>query len=214
MAQGNRKVLAAAGVIAVLLAASASQAADPALTVVVHVTDLASHDASDLARAHAEAKRIFAESGVRLLWVDISEGPQAHVCDGMNVSVVLLSPFLVRQWAIQGLGKTVLGSALPEDGRAFIYSERIYALASGRRVDAGVLLGRVVAHEVGHLMLGSDHSRSGLMTVSIDTDSLGLQALFTRRQASSIRGLLASKAGAREPRDACGGGPAIAEARK
>ena len=214
MAQGNRKVLAAVGVMAVLLGGGRSQAADPAFTVVVHVTDLARHDASDLARARAEAKRIFAASGVRLLWVDISEGPQAHTCDGMNVSVTLLSPFLISQLTEQGMGENVLGSGSPTAGRAFVYSQRVYDRAAGTHVDPGVLLGRVFAHEVGHLLLGNDHSSIGVMTAGINTDPLGLSVFFTAKETRRVRGLLAAKAGAKEAREACGGVAAIADARK
>ena len=215
MTKGSRKALVAAGVTALVLTACGSSAAEqPSGTVVLHVTDHAAHDAGDLARAQAEAKRIFADTGVRVVWADISKGPQARACEGLNVSVALLSPFLIRQLAGQGMGDTVLGSASPGAGRAFVYSESVYPRAAGTRVDAGVLLGRVVAHEVGHLLLGGSHSRSGLMTTGIDTHPLGLRALFSPREARSIRGLLASKAEDKETREACGGASTVADARK
>jgi len=200
--------------MALLLPGTAARASEPRLGVVVHVTDHANHDAGDLARAQAEAKRIFADSDVSLVWADVSEGPKAHACEGLNLSVALLSPFLIRQLASQGMGETVLGSASPSAGRAFVYSERVYARAAGTRVDPGVLLGRVVAHEVGHLLLGGSHSRSGLMTTGIDTDPLGLRALFSSREARAIRGRLRSHAESKENREACGGPSTIADARK
>ena len=204
MFQGNRKALVFTGVMAVLLGSGAAQAADPAPGVVVRVTDHAGLDAGDLARAQVEAERIFADSGVRLVWTSISEGREAHACDGMNVSVALLSPFLIRQLVGQGMGETVLGSASPSAGRAFVYAERVYARAEGTRVDAGVLLGRVIAHEVGHLLLGSRHSRFGLMTTGIDTDPTGLRALFSSQEARSMRRVLISKTEDKKTREACG----------
>jgi hypothetical protein len=200
--------------MAVLIGAAAARAADPALGVVVHVTDHAGLDAGDLARAQAEARRIFADSGVRLVWTNISEGREAHACDGMNVSVALLSPFLIKQLVGQGMGETVLGSASPSAGRAFVYSERVYARAEGTRVEPGVLLGRVVAHEVGHLLLGGSHSRFGLMTTGIDTDPQGLRALFSSREARTIRGRLRSHAESKENREVCGGPSTVADTRK
>ena len=47
---------------------------------------------------------------------------------------------------------------------ATLYADRIESLANRTRVDPGTLLGRAVAHEIGHLLLGtSSHSRAGLM---------------------------------------------------
>jgi hypothetical protein len=47
---------------------------------------------------------------------------------------------------------------------ATVYADRIALLAERARIDAGKLLGRAVAHEVGHLLLGtSQHSATGLM---------------------------------------------------
>jgi hypothetical protein len=47
---------------------------------------------------------------------------------------------------------------------ATVYPDRINAVASRAGVDAGMLLGRAVAHEIGHLLLGTaHHSAGGLM---------------------------------------------------
>ena len=47
---------------------------------------------------------------------------------------------------------------------ATVYIDRVEALATETGVDRGELLGRVVAHEIGHLLLGtSEHAPTGLM---------------------------------------------------
>jgi len=47
---------------------------------------------------------------------------------------------------------------------ATVYVDRIVAMAAQSGVDVGELIGRVVAHEIGHLILGTtDHAASGLM---------------------------------------------------
>jgi hypothetical protein len=47
---------------------------------------------------------------------------------------------------------------------ATIYLDRIDSLAGEAKVDSGRLLGRAIAHEVGHLLLGThDHAHAGLM---------------------------------------------------
>jgi hypothetical protein len=202
----KRDLKLAAAMTALVLTGSLSRAADRTiLTVVLHVTDLAGTDRGDLARARTEAQRIFDDTGVRLVWVDIANGPKARACEGLNLYVSFLSPFLVRQRASRGAGQGVLGSASPSTGHAFIYSERVTELAPRRRIDEGVLLGRVIAHEVGHLLLGGhDHSRSGLMTAGMETDPTGLRALFRSKEVLSIRARLESNVPSPEERANCG----------
>lgn len=202
----KRSLKLAAALTALVLTGGPSRAADRATaTVVLHMTDLAGTDREDFGRARAEAQRIFSDTGVRLLWVDIGEGPRARACEGLNLYVSLLSPYLIRQRTSQGSGQTVLGSASPSTGHAFIYSERVKELAPRRRIDEGVLLGRVIAHEVGHLLLGGhDHSRSGLMTVGMETDPTGLQVFFTSKETRAIRAHLESKVTSPEERKTCG----------
>ena len=66
-----------------------------------------------------------------------------------------------------GMG-TSLGNALVDSGTntgvlATVYADRITRVSAGQ-TDRQLLLGRVVAHEIGHLLLGvTAHSNSGLM---------------------------------------------------
>jgi len=47
---------------------------------------------------------------------------------------------------------------------ATIYADRVAALSRALEVDGGTMLGRAVAHEIGHLLLGSErHAPVGLM---------------------------------------------------
>ena len=63
----------------------------------------------------------------------------------------------------------------------------------------------MIAHEIGHLLLGGhDHSRTGLMTVGMEADPTGLQALFTSGETRVIRARLESKATSPEERAECG----------
>ena len=198
--------LAAIVTAAWVLTGTLSRAEDrPTLTVVLHVTDFAGTDPGDFARARTEAQRIFDDTAIRLVWVDIANGPRARACEGLSLFVSFLSPYLIQQRTRQGMGESVLGSASPSTGYAFIYSERVRELAPRRRIDEGVLLGRVIAHEVGHLLLGGhDHSRTGLMTVGMETDPTGLQALFSAKERRAIRARLESKGTSPQERAECG----------
>ena len=149
------------------------------LTIVLRVTDHESSESPDLARALAEIERIYDAIGVRVVWSDMKGGPDPRVCEGFNLFVSLLSPAMIEGLSGQGVKEKVLGSASNTSGRALIYAERVRARAARSRVDERVLLGRVIAHEVGHLLLpGADHSRAGIMTEGIDTDTTGLKARF------------------------------------
>lgn len=196
----------AAIITALTLTASLSSAARPAtLTVVLHVTDFASTDDGNLGRARTEAQRIFGDVGVRLAWVDIALGPEARACEGLNLFVSLLSPFLIEQHTLKGVSSSVLGTASPAAGHAFIFGERIRTLAERRRIDEGVLLGRVMAHEIGHLLLpGARHSRTGLMTAGMDTDPVGLTTFFLSPERRAIRARLESRALNPQDRAECG----------
>jgi hypothetical protein len=75
---------------------------------------------------------------------------------------------------------------------ARLYFHRLTELADGRQVRRGVLLGAMMAHEIGHLLLGvNSHSREGIMSIpwdprmlhQVDLGQLG----FTAAQASALR---------------------------
>jgi hypothetical protein len=62
------------------------------------------------------------------------------------------------------LGYASVDTVLHHGILATIYGGRIHALAAEARVDRGILLGHAIAHEVGHLLLGTTaHARRGLM---------------------------------------------------
>ena len=55
-----------------------------------------------------------------------------------------------------------------------MYADRINVLASRTGVNAATLLGRAVAHEIGHLLLGTArHSAAGLMRARWSDRELG-----------------------------------------
>jgi hypothetical protein len=204
MEKGTRNIMVAAAMSGLVLTGGTSRAADrqgPA--IVLRVNNLAGTAREDLGRAQAEAQRIFDDTGVRLVWADVSEGPAA-TCEGVSLSVSLLSPHLVREAVSQKGSGNFLGSAVQAAGFAVIYSDRVSALAERRFIAEGVLLGRVIAHEVGHLLAGPKHSSTGLMTVAMDTDPTSLRLRFTPQESRAIRTLLESKAGNPGERTGCG----------
>jgi hypothetical protein len=207
MGKGTRCIImAAAAVASSALTGGTSTAADHApLTVVLHVNNLAGTEGAELVRAQAETQRIFDDTGVRLVWADVAEGPAAAACERVSLSVSLLPPHLVQEAVSERGNGNLLGSAVQAAGFAVIYSDRIGALAERKLMDESVLLGRVIAHEVGHLLLpGSGHSWDSIMTARIDTDPRPARARFTARESSAIRAWVESEMGKAEAGATCG----------
>jgi hypothetical protein len=104
---------------------------------------------------------------------------------------------MIGGWANQA---DLLGfSLLPANGgmgsTAGAYHERVQQLSLRLGGDTAVVLGYVIAHELGHLLLGvQSHSRSGIMSHPFDGRELLLasQGLlrFTPSQAKRIREML------------------------
>ena len=203
MEKGTRNTVLALAVTSLALAGGASEAADPVpLAVILHVTNHAGTPEPDLARAQAEISQIFGGIGVRTVWSDIAAGPDDRACEGFNVDISLASPHLIRELTRHGAHEDVLGTAPRGGGRIFIYSERVSLRARESMIDERVLLGRVIAHEVGHILLPrKGHSAAGIMVASLNTGPVG--AGFTPKEADAIRALLESQAGNRSPRTSC-----------
>ena len=86
-------------------------------------------------------------------------------------------------------------TAMAAGSLATVYVDRIRRLAAVADVDAGVLIGRAIAHEVGHLLLGtSSHSITGLMRAVWSATAINHEGdpawRFDRGQAARLRSRL------------------------
>ena len=75
---------------------------------------------------------------------------------------VINSPTAPRTGLRESLGNAVVDAVTNTGVLATIYADRVIRRAAGR-IDHSLLLGRTIAHELGHLLLGRTHSKSGLM---------------------------------------------------
>lgn len=191
--RARKFVVLAATAVLMLTGAAAKGAERQRLTLVVYVSDQADTDRRVLTEAQAQADRIFGDIGVRLAWRDVREGGYSPGCDGFSVFVTFLSPAMVHRLSSQGVSEAALGSAATAAGRASIHPARIADFASRTRGQAGLVMGRVIAHEIGHLLLPAGHSHYGIMTAGMHTDP-SASARFTVPQTRAIRALLESKA--------------------
>jgi hypothetical protein len=135
-----------------------------------------------LLKAETAAKKILQEAGVDTLWVvcfDASTWSKDVACTNVRGTMVLtlnvLPSSMSQAFHLRG---DVLGRAT-EDGEqgfariAWIFNDRIKSFAVERDLSVAQLLGHVFAHELGHLLLGTNsHSRMGLMRAQWSTREL------------------------------------------
>jgi hypothetical protein len=130
-----------------------------ALYVVVRLYDMQSVPPDTLQTARNTAAGIMKTSGIDVRWASCP-------CPKPAGPVELM--VRVAQ-AGAGSNPASLGFSYVDVDRragtlATVFADRVHALASQARADEGELLGRAMAHEMAHLLLGThDHSRSGLM---------------------------------------------------
>jgi hypothetical protein len=158
----------------VLTAASTMAAAEigPDMRVAVRTYDSAAVAGDLLPQAVAETRAILDASGLELTWHDCQVAlvrTAAHQCAAPLAANEIAVRIVGGETERSYRGELPLGYSLVDTGThagtlATIYIDRVAWLAGEAGVNAAVLLGRAIAHEIGHLLLGSNgHSESGLM---------------------------------------------------
>lgn len=145
------------------LAIAASPAAEPAPELTIHLHNLAQAPDAELTRAIGITTKIFAAAGVTLEW---RQEDAPSISGPTHLSVWLLGDDLADR---AKPNREVLGEAFPagEDGHrtvAALYYGRIRHMAKQTESPAGSVLGALMTHELGHLLLGNGaHANSGVM---------------------------------------------------
>jgi hypothetical protein len=179
----------------------------------LRVVDQAGTPLEILEDAMAHVGRIFQSAGIRTAWVGPSVQKPASYREAriktLELTVVLVSEDVARAMCPQ---ETVTGLALSNNGRgarrAYVFAGRVINEAErslnqvqflNRPKAWGLILGHVVAHEIGHLMLPHDsHVSSGIMRGRFEVrnveEAVRGQYLFSQMQATVIRTALMSEA--------------------
>ena len=161
-------------------------------TIVLHVVNYAAllRDVLDVAKARVAM--VYELIGVRTVWVDGEASVEQRQDGRLHLSILLLSRDMAdKKISADGIKDGVLAQAHVTGRRASIFCDRI-ATAPGAPTYFPIPLGDVIAHEVGHLLLGADsHSRSGIMRAYTNVHALHLQG-FDKRQARIIRTMLSN----------------------
>jgi len=150
----------------------------PALTVRLY--DYSAAPRQVLVEAGRQASRVFAKAGIEVAWADcsVSDGgsPRSPICDQAPSPQVIFVRMLSRAAAQRyRVPKSWFGFAQQATGEhehgvhATLFYDRAeqeQRRATGIEISVGQLLGYVIAHEVGHLLLGvGSHAPAGIMRV-------------------------------------------------
>jgi hypothetical protein len=154
---------AAAGAILIVLGSPAS-AQTYAGHLAVRLYDFSGLDKSVRSAALDEARAIVADAGVSANWHDCyrTEGCTPEAGE-LVIRVVRETGEHGREWQ-RPLGFSVIDPAAGSGTLATIFINRVEDSARHAGSDVALLLGRAVAHEVGHLILRTNaHADQGLM---------------------------------------------------
>jgi hypothetical protein len=195
---GNRQV------VAVLFALAAGgligrpgQAAVILDSLLVRVYDNAGVLSASRARAIKSANEIIARAGVAVQWHDcpagaaLIRGACATAPSGTDLAVRLVRAPKQRT-PDHALGMAYIDNATGSGTLATVFVDRVERLAIDGKADRWALVGRVMAHELGHLLLGTNsHSEGGLMreiwTARELTRNRAGDWLFSRAQREDLR---------------------------
>ena len=141
-------------------------ATESAATTTVLVYNHAHVSPGILSTAEHEAGRILDAAGLRIIWVECpsttasAEGPCLRRLKSTDIMLRVLPPPAQHRWKADVFGfaiSPILASVY------YDYAVRL-ALTEYTEFDTRIVLGCVIAHELGHLLLGpNSHTRAGIM---------------------------------------------------
>ena len=182
---------AAAGATTLFSGSTAFAAEGEQMTVVLQVIDYAHLSLSDLKGAEDEATRIYRRADIKMVWVNPGAAPSEAHAGALHLNVLLLDREMAQNKIdTDQIGQNVLGKAAHATARAYIFCHRVAAAIDDSR-DFRTALGRVLAHEVGHLVLPvHSHSETGIMAAELDLSSTPQR--FSRDQVATIQKTIAA----------------------
>jgi len=170
--------------------------AESAASLTVLVYNHANVPGAKLLEAEAFAARSYRAAGIELTWVECaaseSDTGRFRACelanDGRGLFLRIIPERMVAGIRRSRQTDNVFGIALVFD--AFVLYPRVLEMARVWGVPEYLILGRTMAHELGHLLLGPDsHAASGLMRPQFgwrDLSPASGQFLFDPQQAKRL----------------------------
>jgi hypothetical protein len=154
------------------------------------------------------ATKIFRQAGVETEWLDCrlsAAEPRTPACERpLTASDLILKLLPVSMAQTIAANGDTFGIALTVDGKpakdAIIFYQRALDIARTGYVHEQEILAAAMAHEIGHLLLGSNsHSSTGIMRAKWTRDELELarlgRLLFTPEQSTLLRAEVLARVG-------------------
>ena len=169
------------------------------LSVTVRIHDYVGIPTACMTSAQENVKDLYAAIGVNTIWAETKQPgkslePAAKYIPG-ELLINIVTPAMSRRMGVAEHTLGVAAVTLLSGGKiAYLLFERIRHVALSSGGEAADILGLVIAHEMGHLLLPyGSHSENGLMRPSWRPEDFTLgspQPAFTQAQADGIRELL------------------------
>ena len=158
----------------------------------IHAVEHALHVPVDvLNRARHEVSRIYALSGVEIVWDDAIGATDSTDLRARRLFLVIVPAN--RASGMAAVNGSAMGAAVKSsDGHgrlAYIFYNRVEKVAAN--ADLALVLGHAMAHEIGHLLLAPGHAATGLMRADWTKDDFNQAKrgwlLFTADQAAVLQ---------------------------
>ena len=201
------KTIAMYAVMAVLvaIAPAVGVGAESPVTLTVRLYNTSGIPTPELVAARRAAESILRDTGLDVRFRQCgrlaSPGDPVDRCDDplkpteVVVRVIEAPPFNATLNP-EAYGVTYVVRETNHGWLATVFSDRINRAATRVKAEPGTLLGRVVAHEVGHLLLGTGyHGEGGVMRAEWPDALLGREGdewRFSMLEAASMQRVLAS----------------------
>ncbi len=188
-------------ITAVLACCAAQAEATVSLTVLVY--DYAQVPDGMLSLAESYATRSYAAAGIKITWLACAklqeDTEQFRACDRASAAGSPYVKLIGESMAARdpSLKSMEDGLGMAAGRGAMIVYPRIHQVAQGWNWPEEAVVGRVIAHELGHVLLGDNsHAAHGVMRPHFgfkDLDGASAQHLFEPEQAARLRTLIGKR---------------------
>lgn len=175
---------------------------DTGLEITIELDDYSGLNASARRNARTTAEAILTKAGIGVQWQDCPVNPPkgaALVCsagtsDVAHFDVAVLPESMSARIASnpQQFGMSLMGGRGGFPTQVYVFKDRVVEFAAAEQAPWATLVGTIIAHEIGHLLLGSEsHFPAGIMRgrwrpQDVKDARMGV-LVFTARQADQLR---------------------------